>query len=356
MSIESPLPLEEIKSAVFIRIKSLGDTVLFTPVLANFKRACPWARLSVVVDKGSAAVLADNPEIDEIIISPTGGAPARFLRYVIALRRQRCDLAMDFHGGPRGAIASLLSGARYRVGSHESGHSFAYNIRVPRVREVLNTKTSMIHTVAKNLAPLIMIGVPITSTATSVYVGAKERESLQAKLHSAGVMDDERLFLIHVGATKKRKEYPPEKLAAVLTGYVEKGSMRPVVIGSKDDAARWASIVTGIGAKARERLVSTVGHLTVPEVKAICERGSVFLGPDSGIMHIADSLGARCVALFGKTELRLWHPWQSTHIVMRPCTEVNCRSTCDHYRTREGCLALISEDAVLEAVLELEPL
>ncbi len=71
-------------------------------------------------------------------------------------------------------------------------------------------------------------------------------------------------------------------------------------------------------------------------------------------MHIADALGTSSVALFGKTELRLWHPWQSTHIALRPCTEITCKPSCPHRRTREGCLALISEDELLRAILELE--
>ena len=132
--------------------------------------------------------------------------------------------------------------------------------------------------------------------------------------------------------------------------------MQPVMLGSADDVARWGLICELLSDEARERVTSLVGEISISEVKAICEQASVFLGPDSGLMHIADALGASCVALFGKTELRLWHPWQSTHIVLRPCAEVKCRTSCSHYGTREGCLALISEDEIVAAVLELESL
>ncbi len=355
MKVSVPLNLAKIKAALFIRIRSLGDTVLFTPTIENFRRACPQAWLSVVVDRASASVLADNPDIDEIIVSASGNRPDRFLSFASKLLRRRFDLAIDFHGGPRGALAAFLSRAKYRVGWQESGHSFVYNVRVPRAREVLKT-TSVIHTVAKNLAPLVTIGVPIVSTATRLFVGAEERRSLDVKLRVAGVDGDRPILLVHVGATKKRKEYPAEGLARVLSSYLKEGRMQPVMLGSPDDLARWALIEELLSEEARARVTSLVGKISICEVKALCEQASVFLGPDSGLMHIADALGTSCVALFGKTELRLWHPWQSAHIVLRPCAEVRCRTSCSYYGTRQGCLALITEDEIVAAILELESL
>jgi len=349
------LELSRVKSALFVRIRSLGDTVLFTPAVTNFKRACPDCRLSVIVDEASASLLENNPDIDEIIISPTDSRPDRVLRFLTRLLRRRFDLAIDFHCGPRGAIGAFLSRARYRVGWAEGGHSFLYNIRVPRARQVLKTK-SVIHTVAKNLAPLVMIGVPIVSMETRLFVGPEERRSLDAKLRAAGIDGDERILLAHVGATKRRKEYPAVRFAHVLSSYISEGQMRPVAIGSRDDLARWGLIRHQLADEALDRVVSMVGEVSIAEVKALCERAAVFVGPDGGLMHIADALGAFCVALFGKTELRLWHPWQSTHIVLRPCTEITCRPSCPHRRTPEGCLALISEDEIVEAILELESL
>ncbi|HUT02973.1 MAG TPA: glycosyltransferase family 9 protein [bacterium] len=349
------LEISRVKSALFVRIRSLGDTVLFTPAVTNFKRACPGCRLSVVVDEASASVLENNPDIDETIVSPTDNRPDHILKFLTKLLRSRFDLAIDFHCGPRGAIATFLSGARYRVGWEEGGHSFVYNIRVPRAREVLRTK-SVIHTVAKNLAPLMMIGVPIVSTETRLFVGTEERRSLDAKLAAAGLDGTERILLVHVGATKGRKEYPAQRFGHVLSSYVSEGQMRPVALGSKNDLARWSLIRQQLSDEARGRVVSMVGEISIAEVKALCARAAVFVGPDSGLMHIADALGTSCVALFGKTELRLWHPWQSTHIVLRPCTEIRCAPSCPHRRTREGCLALISEDELVAAILELESL
>lgn len=355
MKIPIPPKLADVRSALFIRIKSLGDAVLFTPTIANFKQACPEARLAVVVDEACASVLAGNTDIDEIIVWPSSNRPDRFLSFALRLVRRRFDLATDFHGGPRGALATLFSCAKYRVGWQEGGHSFVYNLRVPRAREVLKT-TSVIHTVAKNLAQLATLGVPIVSTATRLFVGSNERRSLEAKLRAAGIDGCKPILLVHVGATKKRKEYPAERLARVLNSYMKEGTMQPVMLGSMDDLPRWELIRESLSDEARECLASLVGKIGISEVKALCEKATVFVGPDSGLMHIADALGTSCVALFGKTELRLWHPWQTTHIVVRPCAEVTCNTSCPHHRTRQGCLGLISEDEIVAAILELEAL
>ena len=89
------LELSRVKSALFVRIRSLGDTVLFTPAVTNFKRACPDCRLSVIVDEASASLLENNPDIDEIITSPTDSRPDRVLRFLTRLLRRRFDLAID---------------------------------------------------------------------------------------------------------------------------------------------------------------------------------------------------------------------------------------------------------------------
>lgn len=346
------LRLSAVRSALFIRIRSLGDTVLFTPAIENFKRACPEARLSVLLDAPSAEVLSGDPRVDEILVLPEKAAWWRTMRFVLALLKARYDLVVDFHAGPSARLLTLLSGARWRVGWQDSRFARVYNVRVPRAREVLKTE-STIHTVAKNLAVLKHIGIPISSTEARLYIDPAAADSVRTKLARFGVRDGEPLLLLHIGATKKRKEYPEARLAELLSRLAEESSMRPVVMGAKSDLNRWEQVRAALPVGSVESVVSLVGELSIGEVKALCETASIFVGPDSGIMHIADTLGTPCVALFGKAELRLWHPWQSTHIVLRPCLELVCDG-CEHNKTAKGCISQIPLEEVLSAVFELE--
>ncbi|MCD6326590.1 glycosyltransferase family 9 protein [bacterium] len=352
----SRLRLSEIRSALFIRIKSLGDTVLFTPAIYNFKRACPHARLSVLVDEPSATAIAGNPDVDEIIISPSGSRPMATARFVFKLLLTRFDLAIDFHGGPRGNMATFFSDAKCRVGWRDRPLSFCYyNIRVPMAREVLKTDTKL-HTVAKNLALIVPLGVPVVSTQTRVFIDPSASQSLDKKLRHLAQNVGKPLLLVHVGATKSRKEYPPERLANVLASCLSDTPWQPVLVGGKEDLPRCEAVCQSLPEDARRDVISLVGKLSLLEVKSLCDKADAFLGPDSGLMHLADALGTPCVVLLGKTDLRLWHPWQSPHIILRPCPHLTCSPSCPHYTPREGCIGLTTEEQVLCALSDIEDL
>jgi len=348
------IPLDKIRRALFIRLRSLGDTVLFTPALHNFKRACPHCELFVLADEHSAQILKGNPDVDEIVVSPRKGARLASLRFAYGLMRRGFDLVVDFHGGPRAAIATGLSRAKWRVGWADRPFRFVYNLRVPRAREALGT-SSRIHTVAKNLALIKWIGVPIESTRLALYVDDAAASAVRAKLKQAGAVSKRPLLLVHIGATKKRKEYPPERFARLLSMLAGQTRMQPVILGAEEDQPRWGQISGYLPEAVRASLVSLVGKLSLAEVIALCKTAKGFVGADNGIMHIADALGTPSVVLFGKTELRLWHPWQSPHIIVRPCANSDC-STCPHSKLAEGCLALVGEDHILQAVQQIEAL
>ena len=125
-----------------IRLRSLGDCVLTTPALSVLRRFRPDLHVAVVVEPRFRAIFEGNPDVDEILPPELG-----------ALRRARPDLCLNFHGGPRSAWLTALSGARLRAGfGHFQGQA-AYNIRVPRAQEILNVNRT-VHT-AEHLASAI---------------------------------------------------------------------------------------------------------------------------------------------------------------------------------------------------------
>jgi ADP-heptose:LPS heptosyltransferase len=131
--------------------------------------------------------------------------------------------------------------------------------------------------------------------------------------------------------------------------------MRVVVLGAEQDLSIWDAICEHLTDEAKHGPVSMVGKLSLSEVKALCQRATMFVGTDNGIMHISDALGTPCVALFATTELRFWHPWQSLHIAVRPCADAfRDWRNCTYYGTEPGCIAQISEDQILSAVRDME--
>ena len=122
---------------LLVRLRLIGDVVFTTPAIRAIRRHYPDARITYIVEEEAAAVVRHNPHLDNVIVARSPHAPGRLradIALVRRLRRERYDLAIDFHGGPRSSLLTWLSGARTRIGYEVVGRSWMYTIRVPRPR------------------------------------------------------------------------------------------------------------------------------------------------------------------------------------------------------------------------------
>src|SRR5712671_913990 len=104
---------------LLVRLREIGDVVFTTPAVRAIRNHVPDAHISYVVEPVAVDVVAGNPHINEVIVAPRYGgvkgirADAALVRQ---LRKQRYDVAIDFHGGPRASLITWLSGAPVRIG------------------------------------------------------------------------------------------------------------------------------------------------------------------------------------------------------------------------------------------------
>ncbi len=123
-----------------------------------------------------------------------------------------------------------------------------------------------------------------------------------------------------------------------------------VMIGSADEAARCEALAH----PWRERVLNLCGTLSVRVSGAVLARCSVFMGHDSGPMHLAAAMGTRCVAIFSSTDLPgKWFPYGDGHRVLyQPMPCQGCRLARCEAREKK-CIRSISVDSVLEAVTDV---
>ncbi|MBI4397077.1 MAG: glycosyltransferase family 9 protein, partial [Elusimicrobia bacterium] len=102
-----------------VRLSSLGDIVLTTPVLSNLKAAWPGARISFLVKSRFAEVFRGIPAVDEVLTFESLG----FRGWLKEIRRRSFDLYVDLHDTPRSRLWGFLSGisslVRYKKGAWE---------------------------------------------------------------------------------------------------------------------------------------------------------------------------------------------------------------------------------------------
>ncbi|MDP2727443.1 MAG: glycosyltransferase family 9 protein, partial [Dehalococcoidia bacterium] len=100
-------------------------------------------------------------------------------------------------------------------------------------------------------------------------------------------------------------------------------------------------------------IVDLVGRLKVKETAAVLERCAIFVGNDSGPMHLAAAVGTPVVAAFGPSDARTYHPWGVPHRIIKldlsclPCDFINCS------QGENICLTHIPVEDLLQACLEM---
>src|SRR5262245_29966654 len=124
---------------LLVRLRLIGDVAFTTPLLKALRRRFPDAFLAYVVEPAAEPVVRGNTHLNEIIVTPKRRGLMRLrddVSLARTLRRRHFDVAIDLHGGPRGAWLTWASGAPMRVGYGIAGRSWMYTHVVPRAAEL----------------------------------------------------------------------------------------------------------------------------------------------------------------------------------------------------------------------------
>ena len=347
---------------LLVRPRLIGDVLLTTPAIRALRRRFPDADLIYLVESLAAPVVADNPHLTEtIVIRHRRGwrRVAEDFALAARLRARRIDVAIDLHGGPRSAWLTWATRARVRVGYDVSGRQWMYTHLAPRPRgyaprhSVLN-QWDLLAAFEPAFAELPdrnrdRIEMPVSSGA---------RASALTRLAALGIAGTETVVVLHVSAGNEFRRWPEDAFADVAARVASEQNRVVVVVGAAQDAALVARVVerSSTLAGAGGRIVAAAGW-PLQELRALMDRASLFVGGDSGPMHIAASSDVPIVALFGPTLPVHWAPWRPTHLPLAvvDAGALQCRP-CDQRVCAPGdfrCLTGISADAVIAAARSL---
>jgi ADP-heptose:LPS heptosyltransferase len=188
------------------------------------------------------------------------------------------------------------------------------------------------------------------------------RASVDRRLTSLGVAADDSIVVLHVSARNPFRRWPEPSFGDVAAGLVRGNRRRwVVVVGGPSDREAAGRVL----AQARDLAGADAGRLvpgegwSLAEMRALMDRAALFLGGDSGPMHIAATSDVPIVALYGPTVSAQWAPWRPGHLqtVAVDAGPLPCRP-CDQRACIPGdfrCLMRITPDSVraaAEQVLE----
>ncbi|HEY7292006.1 MAG TPA: glycosyltransferase family 9 protein [Vicinamibacterales bacterium] len=319
----------------------------------------PGASITYVVEPHAAAIVQGNADIDDVLVAPR----ERGLRGLTAdialgraLRARRFDLAIDFHGGPRASLLTWLSASPTRVGYEILGRSWMYTHRVSRPR-ALRAR----HSVENQWDLLTAIGFDApdrTRNRVEMPLDPRAAATVAARLTDAGVIRQHRLAVVHVSAGNPFRRWPLEHFVAVVSALAHGQDHRIVVTSGPSETEAAARVVADaratLGAVEGSRVLAC-GEFSLVELRALLERAHLYVGGDSGPLHIAATTNVPVVALFGPTLPARSMPWRDPRLPMIAVDagELPCRP-CDQRRCAPGdfrCLTRIPPERVVEAAL-----
>ena len=327
----------------------IGDVVMLSPALRALRTGFPGARLDVVARRSIAGLFRGHPLVDDVVVED-GGLGA--FRLAARLRRRRYDLAVLMPKSLRAAVAPALAGIPRRVGYPTDGRRFLLTHPVP-----LPAGADSMHHVEFFLGPPRHLGCPDDDRSLVFPVPEEDRREADRLLLAQGVRPGEgRLVAVHPGASRPERAWAAERFGEVAAGLVSSGA-RVVVLGAPRDAEAARAVLAAAGTSA----IDAVGAGGIARMAALVARCDLFVGNDSGPMHVAAAMGTPTVSVFGPGV-----PWKTApyvpqeqrreatrHFACAPCRQAFFRECDPAPSGRPWCLEALPPSQVLAAAREL---
>lgn len=307
---------------LFITATRIGDVVLSSGLIRHLAEAYPGARFTIAGGAAPISMFADTPGLAALlpmVKAPNGG---HWLTLWRQTRSVRWDQVIDLRGS---ATAHLLRA---------------------RSRHVLGRQGRGLHRV---LAYAQVLGLEATPPAPGFFVSAETQAAADGWLAGSGD-----IVAMAPAANWIGKTWPAERFAALAKELLGPEGPFPqgrlLLLGGREDVPAAAVVAASL---APDRVIHALGEPDLLTTYAMLRRVRLFVGNDSGMMHLAAAAGAPTLGLFGPTDDTLYAPWGDHCAVIRAEPFAAFKGRDPQLNLPEPHMASLSLDSVHGAALSL---
>lgn len=290
-----------------ISTRRLGDVLLTTPLIRSLRRTFADAQLDALVLPSAAPALAGNPDLNRVLLSPTGRLAS--LRFAARLFR-RYDLALALNYDDRPHILAWLA-APARVGVVPPEYLPGARWKRWLTRYSTEIQVGRVHTVVQYLQLADGLGIPRIAEVVPPRPPSLDR--LDAELGKGWAT--RAYAVLHPSPLNEYKAWTTENWAALARRLLDRGLQVYLSGGPAPSERDYAARIMA-AADAKPGIHNLAGRLTFSDLTPLLERARVYVGPDTSVTHIAAATGAPVIALFGPSDPAGWGPWPKS------CTEL----------------------------------
>jgi ADP-heptose:LPS heptosyltransferase len=356
------------QTIIILCLDHIGDVVLASAFLRELRHGSPKADITLVVSEGSLQVVKECPYVDHVLSIRLSGGPTILgnlgcLPSAVTLFRRHfrnlyADLVVvprwgpDFHAAT--ALVALISADRKIWFSTKSSWTKKYqNFGFDSFYTESVVARELEHEVEHSSRLLNALGYEPNSARLEFWLKDTDREFAEKTL---GNLEWSALPIVAfgVGAKAAKRKWPVERYIEVARTLSESYDARFVLIGTAEDRAELQAMRKVLG-----EAVAFDGQVTLPQVAALIERCELFVGNDSGPMHIAAACGVPVIEVschpvsgdpYHDNSPARFGPWGNRSTVLRPAVPRNpCQSACE--AAKPHCVLDVTAQQVSEAAL-----
>lgn len=314
-------------NVLFITATRIGDAVLSSGALDHLARNHPRARFTIACGRPAAPLFAAFPLLERLIVMEKKAALGHWLRLWAACAARRWDLVVDL----RSSLTAYALWAR---------------------RRLVRAKRDNARHVVDELAALLGV-----SPAPLPVLWTAPEDEAQAAARLGGRETAPGLPILGLGPTAnwRGKEWPAERFAALVDRLTSPAGLLPgarvAVFGAASERATAEPVLRAI---APERRIDLVGTAALPVVAACLRRCALYVGNDSGLMHMAAAAGIPTLGLFGPgNETRYGPVGPRSAVVRTPLLPAQLMGPGFDHRTTGTLMESLAVDAVADAAATL---
>jgi len=332
---------------LIIRLSAIGDVVRTVPAMQALRDAFPQAHIDWIVERKSADIISGHPALDGLIVfeRPEGKweSSRQFAGLCRDIRNKRYDIAVDFHGILKTGVITAATRAKKRYGfarpRSQEGSTLSYTERVAVPQNKLNRAEEnlrLCQAVAPNArwqAPLIYVPVEVQDSVDDFFEEAFDSDKIVVALHAP--------------VDRPEKQWPLKNFAELSDLLLADGRFEVMLTWGPDQFSTVEEILS------LTRRNPTVAPET-PDLKfyaGLAARCGLYVGGDTGPMHIASAMGTPVVAIFGGTDPAQHAPYQLPHVFLY--AGVPGGSAAQGLAAAQARLESITPDAAYEASVQL---
>lgn len=348
------------QGTLIIKPSSLGDVIHTLPLVHALKRCRSDQRIGWIVQQSYASLLECDSAIDVVYpikIPSTSEPGAGKDRYFKALKAtvqtmfylkgmfRECpyEKVLDLHASFRSGLLGMTNPGGLKIGFSDGkeGNTWFQHERV-------QVPPGEIHALDKNLLFAKHLQCAVTSSDFYMECTAADEQKVDHFLKQHGIVERPLIYLAP-SARWESKFWQVEKWRQLASRLYDLG-LQPILGGGPADLAYADLLCKGQG----DALINTAGEFSLTQTVALMQRSTLYVGLDTGPMHMAAMIGLPVVALFGPTHPERVGPYGVAHRIVR---NENADCLCCRKRSCSDmqCMHGISVNQVLFAIKDLLP-